>query len=267
MELATNVDDVNLSGIVSETKWDVCFVFPVDKEKNTFTANGFQLLNDLSNAGFEFLKYFSAQKDEIYVLGRVRNDALATFADKIDFKVLLDEAAAEEAALAGYPPNIAPFKINSSEMILSEITKFRPFECIYSEYDADPTLQKLYHKKPGATTPFVNAVRLKLTQALIEAPKFQFGSHIAIQKKIKSGDLLGFFPLHNEDQLSALYSEWIVPFAMPASQPYEGIREYFGEKIALYFKFIGNVLRSITYPMWLIVLYLLLLWQGITPRG
>ncbi len=223
--------------------WDVCFVFPADNEN--YKPSSKKILDSLQSAGLEFKQYLSFTKSEIYVLARAPDDVIKAFADKADFRVLLDEGIAEGAAKIG-TTGIAGFTINSSEEIVNNISRFRPFEYIYAEYSNESEIQSYYHCN-NLTTPFVNSIRLRIIQLLIEAPKFKLGAHISIQRCIKKGDLLNYFPLHDEDQLRSLEEKWIVRYSLPNSQPYDDIRLYFGEKIALYFKFLG--MRYVKYDM------------------
>lgn len=51
------------------------------------------------------------------------------------------------------------------------------------------------------------------------------------KKKIAS-----FFPLHNLHTLNELYYEWFHYKILPWEQPLFKVKEYFGEKIGLYFQ-------------------------------
>jgi anoctamin-10/anoctamin-7 len=53
------------------------------------------------------------------------------------------------------------------------------------------------------------------------------------------------YPLHDETHLYALRSQWLVWQALPQRQPFRAVRDYFGEKVALYFAWLGH------YTLWL----------------
>uniref|UniRef100_A0A0A9W9V8 Anoctamin n=1 Tax=Lygus hesperus TaxID=30085 RepID=A0A0A9W9V8_LYGHE len=55
------------------------------------------------------------------------------------------------------------------------------------------------------------------------------------------------YPLHDEEFIKKLGPKWYKQFLSP--QPYEDIRVYFGESIALYFQFLGFYTRSLVVPM------------------
>ncbi|XP_054284644.1 anoctamin-10 isoform X2 [Macrosteles quadrilineatus] len=55
------------------------------------------------------------------------------------------------------------------------------------------------------------------------------------------------FPLHDEDVLRKLGRKWYL--SLFKKQPFEEIREYFGESIALYFQFLGYYTYALVIPM------------------
>ncbi|KAG8261475.1 hypothetical protein J6590_071452 [Homalodisca vitripennis] len=55
------------------------------------------------------------------------------------------------------------------------------------------------------------------------------------------------FPLHDEDVLRKLGHKWYL--SLFKKQPFEEIREYFGESIALYFQFLGYYTYALIVPM------------------
>lgn len=45
-----------------------------------------------------------------------------------------------------------------------------------------------------------------------------------------------------------LLREWIIPFALPTNQPLNHIKDYYGEKISLYFAWLGHYTHWLAFP-------------------
>ena len=58
--------------------------------------------------------------------------------------------------------------------------------------------------------------------------------------------MLACFALHDYEKLYEVSTQWLPLAVMPWNQPFDLMREYFGEKISLYFVFMGH------YTYWLI---------------
>lgn len=76
--------------------------------------------------------------------------------------------------------------------------------------------------------------------------------------------LTSYYPLHNEGALATLLTtNWASSFF--CQTPFEELRSYFGEAIALYFIFTGYYTFYLCYPAGLALLLALLTWVGLLP--
>jgi anoctamin-10/anoctamin-7 len=80
-----------------------------------------------------------------------------------------------------------------------------------------------------------NTQRLVLLHSIIGARVFRGGAHLELGTFKKRGVILGYFCLHHSVSLDELEESWL--FARPWDTPVDQIREYFGERIGLYFGF------------------------------
>lgn len=102
---------------------------------------------------------------------------------------------------------------------------------------------------------FRSVDRLKLIMSILEGPTAMKGCNLNFDKlkkpngprtKAQHAALLNNYPLHDVEERQALEKEWMRPFYMPNAQPLDRVKNYFGEKVALYFGWLGH------YTTWLI---------------
>ena len=110
-------------------------------------------------------------------------------------------------------------------------------EHIYAKYDADPDLQPLYARAAGLAHPFGQVDRLKLLSQLLEKGAEVAGCGVDIDKCVEEGDILRYLPLHDPAAAKRLERAY-VRAQLPGSQPNDLLKDYFGEKLALFYVFL-----------------------------
>jgi hypothetical protein len=114
------------------------------------------------------------------------------------------------------------------------------------ETDATKNFSKYKGVETAVTTCIFHGVdRLKLIHSKITSHNVG-GCYLDPLFLLKEECILGYFPLHDIVELRLLQSQWLTIFAAPYNQPYDLIKNYFGEKISLYFLWVGR------YTTWLI---------------
>ena len=126
-----------------------------------------------------------------------------------------------------------------------DITRYTPFENIYLEYQVDEDCQDLFYKNPNTGYIFTDMLRLKIFTRLLSEPREQHGLDMKLglltqlpeDKSLPT--LLAAFPMHNRVELECLLNvmfswEYFWPWVMP----HHDIKEYYGEKISLYYRLV-----------------------------
>jgi len=159
----------------------------------------------------------------------------------------LDPDAIKQALKDGYKDKstnryiIYPSEINDDP----KYSSYSPYEFIFGQY-SDDIDEKIY-LHPDGKSPFTKLVRLKLLYSLLEAPKNKNGCFIEFSKLKYTGKINSIFPLHDRtitDQMVEYVWEWQ---CTPWNMPFEDYRQYFGEKMSLYYLFMAH------YSRWLII--------------
>eukprot|EP00981_Chlorochromonas_danica_P001972 scaffold409_cov167-Ochromonas_danica.AAC.4 len=92
---------------------------------------------------------------------------------------------------------------------------------------------------------FRGADRLKLIY-MIMSYHGEGGCKLDLQQLLKDECLLAYGPLHDMVDLQNLEKDWLTLIDWPWNQPIERIKDYFGEKVGMYFMWLG------VYTTWLV---------------
>ncbi len=244
----TSLADVKRPSIDFSGQFEYVIVFKLVKNESTGkyeqTKEMKNLIHTMIGAGLTVFPYLSFQKDELIVLLNAEMALLRPFADKLDFRMKLKPSECARILEEGnVAKRIKKCVINSD----AKYSSLPPHEYIYGKYDelVEKEHPKLYFQENGDDG-FTRPILLKLLYYFIKAPKSQKGCDIEINKLILENHIAAFYPLHNPGFQKEIMDNVTPMASLPWSYDFTKIKDYFGEKIALYFQFTGH------YTLWLV---------------
>ena len=222
-----------LSGVMAT--YDICMVFPLDNETNFLTNFCIKYLEHLNQVGIDFFLCYSLQRDSVFVLIRAKIERLRTFAAELEYQMLLDPVKLKEAAESGCPEkDITPLCIPH----IPEESRVRPHDFIYAPYRSDVDESLYWRPLEGEgcgglgldSHPFRDLTRLKLTQLLMETysgvnveeeegNQTEEMGKINIRKHLNQGRITACFPLHRQEKLALLQTQWLAWHVLPWQAP------------------------------------------------
>jgi hypothetical protein len=259
--------------------WDyiICFrVYTEDdlltQEQRSFSMK--HILARLSAGGMETRLFYSVQHDEVYCKIRAPLQRIMKEADRINYKLLLDSGMLKKTCLTDSSRPWVPVEIPETGNPQTDIS---PYDYIYCRYEYDEetfttktNLKGIYREYHAPTVNSSTVVangfndaevggsmttvdgrffrgvdRLKIMHNIITSNE-EGGCGLDTYRLIKDECILGYFPLHDNVELRALEAKWLLFFQLPWNQCTDDVKDYFGEKIGLYFLFLGH------YTTWLI---------------
>ncbi len=236
---------------VNSYNWDYVMVFKVQYDDDQhFSAyqrkySVKKILSRLATGGIETRMYYSLQRDAIYCKIRCPLDRLSREADRIDYKLLLDSTALRRSCQSGRPGLWGSITISDEH----NVSRFDPYDFIYAPYVYNsPETEGLYTKYDtgGGKIHFRGVDRLKLEYNIMTAKQSDGGCNLDIVRLLKEKCLLAFIPLHDIVEKRNLQHMWLMYNQAPWNQPVEDVKNYFGEKVGLYFLWLGH------YTTWLL---------------
>lgn len=238
-------DYVIVFNIAPVFKYDADKLNKITEDDKKFSLKG--ILNLLSGAGLQTKLFYSCQRDEVYCKIRAPLKRLLIEADRIDYKLLLEPnmvgAMLSEGNLTGpEEKQWSPVTIPHNH----EDTDIPPHEYIYAEYDKEHYRVASMYKKWSNNTVLRGVDRLKLISGIFSARVNDGGCHIDVQRLALNKNILGCFPLHDLVELRTLEDKWLRFCQLPWQMDVDPAKDYFGEKVGLYFVWLGH------YTTWLI---------------
>jgi hypothetical protein len=229
------------------------------------------------NVSSPFYRYLSVQNDEIYVLVRLPECILEYEAEnnemELECRPEMLEVYSREMKTRFPGASVENFNIPNFDLLKAEnqatLNLLPPYEHICLPFKRDPRFTDLYvrhHKSAGKYTDdnargdtyFTTTQRLKILYDLLQRPESDGGC--GIDDAVSHAAGWSIFPLHTEQERDSLNKCWLqrkeiwLGWVQPLDRSFGlqySLKDYFGEKVSLYFAFLGSHCR------WLFVLGLL----------
>lgn len=230
--------------------WDYVMVFNIAKVGDKMTEAQEQMslrviIERLANAGLQTKMFYSTQHDEVYLKIRCPIKRLMIEADRVNYKLLLEPTSLAAKLREGRLKGPVEKQWQPVEVPATSVeTDIDPYEFIYCDYNADN--EALIFKKFENESHLRGVDRLKLISIIIAARINDGGCYLDVYRLMKEKCMLGFFPLHDLVELRHLEEKWLRMIQAPWNQHVDVVKDYFGEKIGLYFVWLGH------YTTWLL---------------
>ncbi|EGB11601.1 hypothetical protein AURANDRAFT_21357 [Aureococcus anophagefferens] len=81
--------------------------------------------------------------------------------------------------------------------------------------------------------------------SIIKFPSSDNGANLVLEQLVDNEIIEAAYPLHDPNENGQLQAKWLVYWAWPWEQPFVRIKDYYGEKVGLYFVFLGHYTTAV----------------------
>lgn len=238
-------------------------VNPVEKraagdEKNPFRPGAMRMIHNMLKHGLVLKSMAAKDEGSVFVKIHIPLHVLEKTADSEDFHMELDPVAARRVAEAGEMDDekgiwhIRPIELNKNP----EKCRYPAYEHTFGPYDTEERHKDLFKHKLttalGSQHPFDSAKRLKILNIVLtsaEYCKFDLERRVRLCETDDCG-MAAHFAIHNPKKLKRLEANWVQWCRMPwREEPFEEVRDYFGEQVTMYFAFLNHYTTWLAIPM------------------
>eukprot|EP00607_Mallomonas_marina_P000509 CAMPEP_0182439720 /NCGR_PEP_ID=MMETSP1167-20130531/86605_1 /TAXON_ID=2988 /ORGANISM="Mallomonas Sp, Strain CCMP3275" /LENGTH=796 /DNA_ID=CAMNT_0024633477 /DNA_START=52 /DNA_END=2440 /DNA_ORIENTATION=+ len=253
--------------------WDYVFVFRVWDEYNRDELNKTQststmkfIIDRLMKGGLDTRCFYSAQRDEVYVKIRCSPARLKSEAARTKYPLQFDRERLRIKLQSGR--KVEGKTIWAPVIIIDDfkVSEYDFNDYIFGKYDINPEVQSLYRTYRGGHI-FRGVDRIKLILSIMEAKANEDGCGLNLVELNREQCLLAAFAIHDYQDLDLLEKRtmFIAAFAIHDyqdldllekkwlkmdfwRQPLTEIKDYFGEKVGMYFLYLDHYFRSMLLP-------------------
>jgi len=213
---------------------------PTDAERQqmeTWESKRSATLHALNHAGLVLMLYYSRDRSHIFCRVAADQNHLRQVAEMTKYKLELKPQYL--SAYAEYKNDYAGRReLNYSDRcIVSHIYKSHVDKAEADDHGASA------YPQPGAI--FRTVDRIHLIDHIIRTNDHGCAG-VDVGQLMHDGDLLHYFPVHEQKKLSFLDKEWFRAFAWGSK--IDDVRDYFGEKVAMYFLFMSHLIKWLILP-------------------
>eukprot|EP00931_Biecheleriopsis_adriatica_P004326 TRINITY_DN106018_c0_g1_i1.p1 TRINITY_DN106018_c0_g1~~TRINITY_DN106018_c0_g1_i1.p1 ORF type:complete len:762 (-),score=149.67 TRINITY_DN106018_c0_g1_i1:75-2360(-) len=204
---------------------------PAENHKmETWQAKRNTVIHALSDAGLVLMLYYSRDRDEIFVRVAADPRHLRQVAEMRRYP--LELKAQYLSAFAEYKNDYPGRRdLNYSD------------RCVVSHlYQNHADKSGDYPQKDAI---FRTVDRIRLIDHIVRSSDHNCAG-VDIGQLLHDGDLLHYFPLHEQSQLEDMDKQWFRTFV--TGRNIDKVRDYFGERVALYFLFMSHLTRWLVLP-------------------
>jgi len=211
---------------------------PTDEERHrmeTWQQKRQGVITALSDCGLVLMLYYSRDRDELFVKVAAEDKHLRQVAEMKRHKLELKEEYL--SAFAEYKDDYAGQReLNYSDrLVVSHL-----YEAHVDTTDAD--MGEAY-PRPNAI--FRTCDRIQLISYIIRQSDHNCAG-VDVGQMMHDGDLRYYFPLHENRKLVDMDKDWFKCFVWGTD--IQKVRDYFGERIALYFLFMSHFIKWLILP-------------------
>ena len=227
--------------------FDLVFIFPKDEndgdvEEVRAKMKSKRLLDISIYSSFEHLEQMAGNTAKW-------RDVVVARARSIGIEVVIDISRDEDEVLLKLS---APDELleKTAEQLTME-KRLKPDAQGRLQGYTDFSVTKKERFEPYSSTSFFSSLeRIRLLQSLIELPQSEGGCGLNLEDLLETKVLTEIVPVHEiEGRLEELERIWVkAPFTLTVAQPLDKIRDYYGERIAIYYAFLEELTNALVYP-------------------